>query len=42
MKDEKQKEKYDEARLDIVLLRGADIITTSPPTGDDVADDDWT
>lgn len=39
---EKQKEKYDEARLDIVLLCGADIVTTSLPTDDDVADDDWT
>ena len=42
MKDEKQKKKYDEARLEIVLLKGADVITTSFALGDDVADDDWT
>ena len=39
---EKQKEKYDEARLEIVFVRSADIVTASPPTDDDVADDDWT
>ena len=43
MKDEKSKKSYDEARLEIVLLEGADIVTASPPMGGgDVADDDWT
>ena len=42
MKDEKLKKKYDEARIEIVLLSGADIVTSSPPLGGDVSDDDWT
>ena len=42
MKDKKQKDVYEAAELDIVLLKANDVIVTSIFNDDDVADDDWT
>ena len=42
MEEKKHKRKYENAELDIILLKMSDIVTASEVDDGNVSDDDWT